>query len=123
MTDAEIVSAMMAVKEAGIYKVEVDFSGSGDSGDIDEWRYYNEEGDEFDVDNNSVVEIIKMIGNQIINAHYSYDWYNNEGGRGTLHIDFVEKEWDIEGVQYVEEPNSESGDLTTIVEELNIYKK
>ena len=118
MTDAEIVSAMMAVKEAGIYKVEVDFSGGGDSGDIDEWRYYNEEGDEFDVDDERIIDIIQKIGERIIHNRYSHDWYNNEGGRGTLYIDFVEKEWDIEGVTYVEEPNSESGDLTSIIGEI-----
>jgi hypothetical protein len=121
MTDAEIVSAMMAVKEAGIYKVEVDFSGGGDSGDIDEWRYYNEEGDEIDVDEDDrTIDIIQKIGERIIHRHYSYDWYNNEGGRGTLHMNFKEKEWDIEGVQFVEEPNSESGELTTIVGEIEI---
>jgi hypothetical protein len=116
---------MMAVKEAGIYKVEVDFSGGGDSGDIDDWRYYNEEGDEIDIDeitvnDDRVINIIQQIGERIIHSHYSYDWYNNEGGRGTLHMDFKEKEWDIEGVQFVEEPNSESGELTTIVGEIDI---
>ncbi len=120
MTDAQIVSAMMAVKEAGIYKVEVDFSGGGDSGDIDEWRYYDEEKYEIDVDDERIIDIIQRIGERIIHNHYSYDWYNNEGGRGTLHMDFKEKEWDIEGVQFVEEPNSESGELTTIVGEIDI---
>jgi len=120
MTDAQIVSAMMAVKEAGIYKVEVDFSGGGDSGDIDEWRYYDEEKYEIDVDDERIIDIIQRIGERIILNHYSYDWYNNEGGRGTLHMNFKEKEWDIEGVQFVEEPNSESGELTSIVGEIDI---
>ena len=117
MTEAEIIAAMLAINEQGIEKIEVDFSGAGDSGDIDEWRYLDSEGDEVHP-NDQATETIKRIGERIINNHYSYDWYNNEGGRGTLHIDFKEKTWDIEGVQYVEEPNSEEGDLFNILDEL-----
>jgi hypothetical protein len=117
MTEAEIIAAMLAINEQGIERVEVDFSGAGDSGDIDEWRYLDSEGDEVHP-NDQATETIKRIGEKIINSHYGYDWYNNEGGRGTLRIDFKEKTWDIEGVQYVEEPNSEEGDLFNILDEL-----
>lgn len=117
MTETEIMAAMLAVGEQGIEKVEVEFSGSGDSGDIDEWRYLDSEGDEV-YPNNQVTEVIKRIGERIINNHYGYDWYNNEGGRGTLYIDLKEKTWDIQGVQYVEEPNSEEGELGDILNEL-----
>lgn len=117
MTETEIMAAMLAVSEQGIEKIEVEFSGAGDSGDIDEWRYLDSEGDEI-YPSNQVVEVIKRIGERIINNHYSYDWYNNEGGRGTLHIDLKEKTWDIEGVQYAEEPNSEEGELGDILDEL-----
>lgn len=117
MTETEIMAAMLAVGEQGIEKVEVEFSGSGDSGDIDEWRYLDSEGDEV-YPNDQVTEVIKRIGERIINNHYGYDWYNNEGGRGTLYIDLKEKTWDIQGVQYVEEPNSEEGELGDILDEL-----
>lgn len=117
MTEEEIMAAMLAVSEQGIERIEVDFSGSGDSGDIDEWRYLDSEGDEI-YPSNQAIEIIKRIGEKIINDHYSYDWYNNEGGRGSLYIDLKEKTWYIEGVQYVEEPNGEEGELTDILDEL-----
>ncbi len=117
MTEEEIMAAMLAINEQGIEMVEVDFSGSGDSGDIDEWRYLDSQGDEI-YPNDQAVEMIKRIGEKIINNHYSYDWYNNEGGRGTLHMNIKEKTWDIEGVQYVEEPNSEEGELTDILNEI-----
>ncbi len=117
MTEAEIMAALLSIYEQEVEMVEVDFSGSGDSGDIDEWRYLDNDRNEIDIDERSE-EIIKKIANEIINNHYGYDWYNNEGGRGTLHINLKEKTWDIEGVQYVEEPNSEEGELINILEKL-----
>jgi hypothetical protein len=35
-----------------------------------------------------------------------------------LHINIKEKTWEIQGVQYVEEPNSEEGELTNILDEI-----
>lgn len=118
MTEAEIIAAMLAINEQGIEKVEVDFSGAGDSGDIDEWRYLDSEGDEVHSPNDQAIKTIRKIAEKIINSHYGYDWYNNEGGRGTLYIDLKEKTWYIEGVQYVEQPNSEEGELTSIIDEI-----
>jgi hypothetical protein len=119
MTEAEIMAAMLAINEQGVEMVEVDFSGSGDSGDIDDWRYLDSKGDEIYPDNKAI-EMIKIIGEKIINNHYGYDWYNNDGGRGTLHMNIKEKTWDIEGVQYVqtEEPNSEEGELIDILRKI-----
>lgn len=117
MTEAEMMAAMLSLNEQGVEKVEVDFSGSGDSGDIDEWRYLDEEENEIDIDEKSTA-VMKKIGEKIIDSHYSYDWYNNEGGRGTLYINLKDRTWNIEGVQYVEEPNSEEGELGDILDEL-----
>jgi hypothetical protein len=119
MTEAEIMAAMLSIYEQGIEMVEVDFSGSGDSGDIDEWRYLDADNDEIDIDDKSEA-IIKMIGEEIINHNYGYDWYNNDGGRGTLYMNLKKRTWKIEGVQYVEEPNSEEGELVNILSKLNV---
>lgn len=121
MSEAEIMAAMLSVYEQGVEMVEVDFSGSGDSGDIDEWRYLDSETDEIDIDEKSKA-IIKKIGEEIINNNYGYDWYNNEGGRGTLYMNLKEKTWNIDGVQYVEEPNSEEGELIDILTKISIKK-
>ena len=61
MTEAEIMAAMLAINEQRIEMVEVDFSGAGDSGDIDEWRYLDSEGDEI-YPNDQAKETIKKIG-------------------------------------------------------------
>jgi hypothetical protein len=119
MSEAEIMAAMLSLYEQGVEMVEVDFSGSGDSGDIDEWRYLDSESDEIDIDEKSKA-IIKKIGEEIINNNYDYDWYNNEGGRGTLYMNLKEKTWNIDGVQYVEEPNSEEGELIDILTKVSI---
>lgn len=121
MSEAEIMAAMLSVYEQGVEMVEVDFSGSGDSGDIDEWRYLDADSSEVDIDEKSEA-VIKKIGEEIINNHYGYDWYNNEGGRGTLYMNLKEKTWNIEGVQYVEEPNSVEGNLVSILNGVNIKK-
>ena len=119
MIESEVIAAMVGLADKGIYKVEVEFSGSGDSGDIDEYRYLDKDNNEiYKIDDDSS-DFIQTLAEDIINNHYGYDWYNNEGGRGTLYINFEEKEWDIQGVQYVEEPTSESGELTDIIANLS----
>ena len=118
MGENEIIAAMAMLKDQGITSFEVDFSGSGDSGDIDERRYYNGK-DEIDP-NDDVIGICEQIEDVIINNYYHYDWYNNEGGRGTLYVDLESKTWNIEGVQYVqrEEDASEDGCLMDVLNHL-----
>jgi hypothetical protein len=101
------------LRTLGIKTVEVVFSGGGDSGDIDEVNvdsnntYINltahqldwpEESCRHDPDTNAWItevkvvtipldEVLKRVTNDALAAS-GLDWYNNDGGQGSLTIDF-----------------------------------
>jgi hypothetical protein len=108
--------------DMGVRKIEVRYSGGGDSGAIDEVIFLNEEEDditEFVKDKLDALDVelsVDCIENvayaQILNHHIS-DWYNNGGGAGNLYIEIpslkaygtTEYYEESEGV-YDEETNS-----------------
>ena len=75
----------------GTFKVEIHYRGSGDSGEMDTIEVLDNgtEIDEADAD------IIREIAYEIP----QYDWYNNEGGNGTITIDFKKRTWEIDAYQ------------------------
>ena len=108
--------------EKGIAVVEIDFDGSGDSGSIEEdnAKFYQAGNDgELTLieDENLISEDIQKqltkLGYHILDRYYDYDWYNNEGGYGTININLQERKWDIEGYQRIEsvEEANEDGEL------------
>lgn len=108
--------------EKGIAVVEIDFDGSGDSGSIEEdnAKFYQAGNDgELTLieDENLISEDIQKqlikLGYHILDSYYDYDWYNNEGGYGTININLQERKWDIEGYQRIEsvEEANEDGEL------------
>lgn len=75
--------------DKGVYKLQIDFSGSGDDGDIDEISFLDTEENEVEdipydrellnkLENFFYAEINKRV-------HRVGDWVNNEGGYGTLY--------------------------------------
>jgi hypothetical protein len=105
--------------EKGIAIVEIDFDGSGDSGSIEEdnAKFYQAGNDgELTLieDENLISEDIQKqlikLGYHILDRYYDYDWYNNEGGYGTININLQERKWDIEGYQRVESVEEANGD-------------
>ena len=92
----------------GAKHVYVEFSGSGDSGQID-GVYYRDKNDDFqnipsdmiawtkqtydeqpkETTNMKLVDVLEDICYRALDET-DLDWYNNEGGQGNLHIDFTE---------------------------------
>lgn len=65
-----------------INEVTVDFDGSGDSGEIEDPTATNKKGEEIeftDEERNTLIEFF----DQYLEAT-GYDWYNNDGGYGTM---------------------------------------
>lgn len=102
------------LKVMGGYKVEVSFSGGGDSGSIDDVNLLDSNGESIDLqgaefewqretsfhDGNEwrksmktevmpVFEILRGITEDALNET-DLDWYNNEGGQGQLTIDLAQ---------------------------------
>lgn len=123
-TDKELnIKVLFAsLAQNGIVKVEINFDGAGDSGSIEDTKCYIDDPDAElgrsvtenpKIITDALVEELTNLGYHILNQYYSYDWYNNDGGYGTINIDIKEKNWDIEGWQRVSdiEEANESGEL------------
>ena len=75
----------------GIFRVEIHYYGSGDSGEMDTVNVLDN-GAEIDaVDAERLREIAYEIP--------QYDWVNNEGGRGSITIDFKKRTWEVDAYQ------------------------
>ena len=110
------------LQELNITSVSIPFDGSGDSGCIDltEIKFYDQNNDELELESaleNDLLHNAESLGEHILEKHYDYDWYNNDGGYGTINIDIANKTWNIEGytrITDVEEANEE-GSLDAII--------
>lgn len=77
-------------------KVEISFSGSGDSGDLDDVNFYKHDGSYIghqEWDNSPVYREAQLelldddMADYIDYAIDGADWYNNDGGFGTISLD------------------------------------
>ena len=87
---------LMNCKELGVVEILIEFSGSGDSGDIDEIYFKTE--DYVDVTaSEKAEELIKDFALDIIASKVDTvgDWVNNEGGYGHISIDVEYNRFDL----------------------------
>lgn len=127
---------MTLLKMLGGERVEVSFSGGGDSGAVDdvslldqngkvidiagaelEWEetssYHDAEAGEWKTRSTTTMMALDKILTQVTYDALEttqLDWYNNEGGQGTLHIDLTEEPPAIElsvEVNYIHTENHE----------------
>ena len=84
--ELESAIAMLKLKDLDIEQVLVEFSGSGDSGDIDEISYYRINNQSVDVDNLINTKVGDLAWKILQKIDSVGDWVNNEGGFGTLYI-------------------------------------
>jgi hypothetical protein len=94
------------LKDLGVKRIEISFSGSGDSGDIDDVEFHDSDGSyltnlvketfsnksEIDIDN-ELRDIAWALVNEKVDT--VGDWVNNEGGFGSITIDVEEKTYDL----------------------------
>jgi hypothetical protein len=98
------------VKDLGVDSIYIEFSGSGDSGDVDDVNFHRKGEDISSVIEQSIneesaydekfertIDLFKDIAWQIINEKVDAvgDWVNNEGGFGHLEIDVYKKTYDL----------------------------
>lgn len=104
----EILPLLVNLKDKGVTKIEITFSGSGDSGDIDELEFYT--GTDY-ISNYSREDKPHMKDyisdeqyNKLRDACYELideciegaDWYNNDGGYGRIDINLESMTADVE---------------------------
>lgn len=89
-----LVAAMMQLQDLGVCTIQVNYSGSGDSGGIDDISFLNK--DDKGVSVNSEIKdfIDELVYNKLLNS--IEDWYNNDGGFGMITINVPSCEYTIE---------------------------
>ena len=108
MTEQELMQTLMQLADLGITGIRISYEGSGDSGCIDEMLYTERENVSIeDVQNlpwNS--KDLRKLNNELAINLENFttdtilddieDWWNNEGGHGTLSILVPSGEYSIE---------------------------
>ena len=88
--------AVQVIKDHNIAKIEVDYSGGGDDGCLDEVRYQDINDNNIDVklDGEVEAEWDDLLYN-ILSENIEWDWINNDGGYGQMIIDCTKTPWDV----------------------------
>ena len=88
--------AVQVIKDHNIANIEVDYSGGGDDGCIDEVRYEDIDGNNINVilDGEVEAEWDDLLYN-MLSENIEWDWINNDGGYGHMIIDCTKNPWDV----------------------------
>ena len=88
--------AVQVIKDHNIAKIEVDYSGGGDDGCLDEVRYEDINSNEVDVKLDGAVEAEwDDLLYDTLSHHIEWDWINNDGGYGQMIIDCTQTPWKV----------------------------
>ncbi len=101
MAENNIESILIGLVNAGIKKVRVYYEGSGDSGYIDQIKCTTDSNITFDdLENWDFGDDLQVLNSSLHTLVYDFcsdqllndieDWWNNDGGWGTIHIDVEE---------------------------------
>lgn len=113
MSDLKNIEVILELKDLGVDKVEVNYSGSGDSGDIDEVVYYNKAGEVVEIEGEYEEVHNKLQDYALTLLNDIEDWWNNDGGYGVLNMFISENTYSIENHIYITETEDyhHEGDL------------
>ena len=113
MSDLKNIEVILKLKDLGVDKVEVMYSGSGDNGDIDEVIYYDKAGEVVEIEKDYVETHDKLQDYAHILLNDIEDWWNNDGGYGVLNIFISQNTYSIENHIYITETEDyhHEGDL------------
>jgi len=84
------LETLLYYKDRGIEKIEVRYSGGGDSGAIDEYVFHDKHGKSINSEPTADLEDYCYKITNIIE-----DWWNNEGGHGQINIDLIDNSYEI----------------------------
>ena len=128
MTENEMTSLLLKLADLGVTGIKIFYSGSGDSGDIDDVVYTRTKEASFD-DINTLSsygesslylkelnydlkdEISDFASEKILNN--LEDWWNNDGGYGTMLIKIPSGQYEINNMIYITDTEEfeHNGDL------------
>ena len=93
---------LMNLKDKGCHKINVEFSGSCDSGAIDDVSYYDYDGKLLRISRDNELDDIfyEMLDHKTAGTG---DWVNNDGGNGSMEINLETELYDVSVHFYVTE--------------------
>ena len=128
MTEQELTQTLIQLADLGVTGIRINYEGGGDSGCIEDIHYTDKEGV-------SIVEVqnlpwssknLKQLNNELAINIENFttdtildtieDWWNNEGGNGTLAILVPSGEYNVEN-------NIRMVDYKEFVHEGNLFRK
>jgi hypothetical protein len=108
MTEQELMQTLIQLADLGVTGIRINYEGGGDSGCIEDMMYTDKEGV-------SLIEVqnlswdsknLRNLSNELANNIENFttdtildtieDWWNNEGGSGTLSILVPSGEYNVE---------------------------
>jgi hypothetical protein len=94
----KLTGVFVLLKDKGVAKIKVEYSGGGDSGAIDTIYFTDHKDDLLVID---LEEIPDYDKDTVEHIAYKYlnnieDWWNNDGGYGTFEINIDTMEYEIE---------------------------
>ena len=133
MNEINMMATLVKLADLGVTGVKVTYEGSGDSGAIENVVYTAEKLRKNEEDAFEDLNDLDVWGTDILNlstldsglesdiAHFVEeqllndieDWWNNDGGYGTVRINIEEKTWNVDGAIRNVEDASASGDYGT----------
>ena len=113
MSNLKNIDVILELKDLGVDTVEVNYSGSGDSGDIDDVTYYNKADEVVEIEREHEEVHNKLQDYALTLLNDIEDWWNNDGGWGVLNMFISENTYSIENHIYITETEDyhHEGDL------------
>lgn len=108
MTEQELTQTLIQLADLGVTGIRINYEGGGDSGCIEDIMYTDKEGVSLDEVQNLPwgSKDLKELNNEFANNIENFttdtildtieDWWNNEGGSGTLAILVPSGEYSVE---------------------------
>jgi hypothetical protein len=106
--ELEEAAFVSSLRNMGITELVGEYDGSGDSGSIETIYCEDEDGNTISIESDVESKVEEMLSD-----NYMYDWYNNDGGYGTVRINIEDKTWKVDGVVRSIEDANASGDYGT----------
>jgi len=90
MASLKTATLFAALKDAGVTNVNIRYDGGGDSGQVEDVEYEGTNLDHTSL-NDKFEGDLQDLATHILEQHYNWDWYNNDGGYGTITIELVDE--------------------------------
>ena len=103
MENISNIGIILELKDLGVNFITIEYSGSGDSGCIDDITYHNKVNEVVTIEKD-YEQLHQKLEKYVYNLLETIeDWYNNDGGYGVVGMDLINNTYEIENHIYIKE--------------------